>query len=648
MLAFDTETGLITRHSLTPPLVCLSLAWTGTRPEWLPSGGEGVLEGHRTRAMGGGLIGSALLDRRTALAIAPDLLRSPRLVAANAPFDLAVLAAAAPATLPLIFDAVEEGGVRDVQVRERLLAVARGDLASTRVSLASLVRRYLGRDIEATKGPDTWRTRYIELIDVPLHRWPSEAVEYAVSDACYTLEVCEAQGPGTLVSEDREVRAAWALHLMAVYGVRADPGRVDALAREWGALISAGQAAGVAGGWVRTTPARQAGTLNKVALQAVISSAFGGDPPRTEPTSTYPAGQVKTDAETLDEAAERMPPGALRDNLVAYRDSLAAAKASSVWLDALDAATEGPLVSRPCHLVETGRTSWSDPPWQQPPRKGGVRECVVPRPGFLLCSVDYHVAELCALAQVHLWWGLSGELADALNAGVDLHLAMAAQIERVDYAEAVSRYAARDAAMVRARQLAKVANFGFPGGLGPRAFVAYAAGQGVTVTLEEARALKATWLRTWPAMRGYFDRINRLCGERGSFSFEHPVSGRIRGSVGYCDGCNGPFQGLVGDGAKDAAYRLSRAAYTGRGHPRAGDFRGSRPILFIHDEIIAEVPEGRAHEAAEAMAEIMVDTMREYTPDVVARAEPALMRRWYKQAATVRDASGRLVPWEPG
>jgi DNA polymerase I-like protein with 3'-5' exonuclease and polymerase domains len=66
----------------------------------------------------------------------------------------------------------------------------------------------------------------------------------------------------------------------------------------------------------------------------------------------------------------------------------------------------------------------------------------------------------------------------------------------------------------------------------------------------------------------------------------------------------------------------------------------------VHDEIIAEVPEDRAHEAAHRIAEVMVETMNLYTPDVPARAEPALMRRWYKAADPVY-VDGRLVPWEP-
>ena len=42
----------------------------------------------------------------------------------------------------------------------------------------------------------------------------------------------------------------------------------------------------------------------------------------------------------------------------------------------------------------------------------------------------------------------------------------------------------------------------------------------------------------------------------------------------------------------------------------------------------------------------MVKTMQEYIPDVPIEAEPALMRRWYKDAAPVYDDSGKLLVWE--
>ena len=70
-------------------------------------------------------------------------------------------------------------------------------------------------------------------------------------------------------------------------------------------------------------------------------------------------------------------------------------------------------------------------------------------------------------------------------------------------------------------------------------------------------------------------------------------------------------------------------------------------MIFIHDEILAEVPIEKATEASTALSNIMVDTMTELcTPHINIKAEPALMKRWYKGAEAVWK-DGKLLPWEP-
>lgn len=656
VVGIDSETHLIRRGLLAPPLVCVSVAWGAEgAPAWVPLAGPDVVRADDAALLGRGPAFGAL-----AAALADE---ESLLVGANIPYDLVVFAAAEAALLRPALYAVGAGRISDVQVRERLILNARGRLAHAKVGLVDLVLRYLGeargRAVAATKGHghgDTWRTRYAELDGIPVASWPEAAIDYPLDDARLAREVYLTQGrepvsiagyplvdaAGRVVSEDREVRAATALHLEATYGLRADPEAVDALLAEWETISSAGAVAGRAGGWIRADGAR-AGTLDKRALAAVVESAYGGSAPRTAPTATFPSGQTKCDTDTLVEASTR--PGA-PPTLRAYADSLQAGRYLSVWGPALRAAARGALTYRPTHLVATGRVAIADPPLQQPPQSGGMRECFVPRPGFVICSVDYSTAELVALAQVHLWLRLGSTMADAINAGDDLHLRMGAALLRTTYGDAVARYAQGDPEAKRARKLAKVANFGFPGGLGARTFVAFAASAGVVLTDAEAGDLRATWHATWPEMRRYFDVINRMLGDAGEMTVQHPVSGRLRGGVGYTDGCNGYFQGLVADLGKAAAWDLALAGYLGEGHPRAAEFLGSRPILFIHDEILAEVPEARAAEAAEAMTAIMRDAAERHIPDVKMRAEPALMRRWNKNAATVRDPAGRLTVWE--
>jgi len=196
------------------------------------------------------------------------------------------------------------------------------------------------------------------------------------------------------------------------------------------------------------------------------------------------------------------------------------------------------------------------------------------------------------------------------------------------------------------------------------------------------------WKRQWPENRAYFNFISDcvengmvitaealirwpwlqdafVAGERlapGEIMQHH--SGRIRGGVEFTSGANGFFQGLLADAAKAALCKVIRECYDVT--YRVPDFLhensikseygggqsplyGSRVIVFQHDELIAEHPESIAHEAASRISEVMRDELRYYCPDLAAAcgAEPTLMRRWLKNAECVRDANGRLIPWEP-
>jgi DNA polymerase I-like protein with 3'-5' exonuclease and polymerase domains len=69
-------------------------------------------------------------------------------------------------------------------------------------------------------------------------------------------------------------------------------------------------------------------------------------------------------------------------------------------------------------------------------------------------------------------------------------------------------------------------------------------------------------------------------------------------------------------------------------------------VVFVHDEIIAEVPEGRAAAASGRLSQIMCEEMAQLIPDVKITASPTLMRYWTKDAVETYDTDGTLVPWE--
>lgn len=674
LVAFDTETHLIQPGLLTPKLVCVSVAFNEVVT---------VLD----RFSGTDFIEKCLGDA------------DHYLVGHNVAYDLGVLCARRPELLPLVFDAMDAGRIRDTKIRQELLDIAsgrssrngatfalrNGEWVKAAYSLAGLAGHYLGKDRFAEKtDSDAWRLRYAELEDVPLEQWPVEAVRYAKEDAADTLAIFLAQGglANDQPTEVEQVRAAWALHLMSVWGVRTDATSVESLERrlleeqarlrkrviQAGILVPKrvpeadaeffdevvkrkkatkkdlqpgldGSAQeieyedGVAYVVTRTTvPMRWAKDSKKIeAYTQRYLTRRGMD---VELTAT---GRVSTAKDTLKQTGSHLL------DLVA--DGGGVDKVLGTYVPVLKEGTQHPINAKFNVLVNSSRTSCNTPNLQNLPsgrKVGGTRECFVPRDGFVYVSVDYDTLELRALAQVCLTLFGKSEMAAAINADRDLHSQVGATMLGMTYEEVEKGKKAKGSPAKTARDAAKVFNFGAPGGLGAASLVDFArAGYGVTINEQQAREMKAQWLRAWPEMVTYFEWVNQAVG-LGEAVLQHPITGFVRGDVGYTDGCNHLFQHLAAQGAKRALYRAAREAYAEPDSP----FFGSRPVVFVHDEIIAEVPEDRAAAASNRLAIIMCEEMQALIPDVKITASPTLMRYWTKDAVETYDANGTLVPWE--
>jgi DNA polymerase I len=279
-------------------------------------------------------------------------------------------------------------------------------------------------------------------------------------------------------------------------------------------------------------------------------------------------------------------------------------------------------------------------------QRAGAREAFVPRPGYVFAQADFPQLELYTLAQCCVTWVGWSKLADALNSGLDPHLQVASLILKITYEEAAKTK--KTDAVKDARGAGKVANFGFPGGLGIDSLVDYAKkSYGVTLTRTQAKELKDYWLAAWPEMQAYFARVNALCdNDSNRATVETLFTKRTRGNATYCAACNNGFQALGADCAKNAGWLIAKAAYVDIASP----LFNARPVAFVHDEFIAEVVDGpRAHDAAFELARLMVKGANVYLPDVpipMSKMEPTLMRRWSKNAVQCWDEKGRLIPWE--
>lgn len=655
VVAVDTETALFAPGKMAPRLVCVSYAEDGTDDR------------------------VGLLDREDGKRYVRRLLeRAARgecvISGQNIPYDFCVLAEDDPTFFPLIFDAYEVGGIHDTMCAEWLLDTAEGLLrlefdedtqewkAKKSYSLENLTRIYLGWPFYK----DEWRLRYAELADVPIAQYPEAAAIYPKRDALGTWLVTRAQRERALrirphdpLAADlaAQCRAYMALALVSAWGMELDPELSRELVRGLnGAMLEIAPDLAADGLLLHHVRGKKAGTYSRRMgpLREAIAADFAArdlEPLLTKGGALGLNKQVSTTVDVLQSCTD--------ERLGRMAEYLAIEKMLNGFAEPLQRFGRGPIHPR-YNYADTGRTTCSGGKKgkgrtavnvQQLPKKlpkflrslGDIRSLFVPRPGWVMSSSDYKALEMTTHAQVLLWMFGSSDLADALNAGIDPHVHLAArEFLHIPYDDAKRLCKVKGTREADMRQLAKVPNFGLPGGMGAAKLCVYA-WKNYELRIEEAdaRSLKQAWLRTWREMGPYLQEIGAHV--EVSDVVVQWESGRIRGGVGFTDAANGFFQALAADGAKDALWHIVRECYDGR---LRSVLLGSRVTAFVHDEFIAEHPVEAAHEAATRLAEIAVERMRLWTPDIRQEVEPALMMRWSKDAETARNAHGRLIPWE--
>lgn len=611
ILALDTETHRFRAGCMAPRIVCVQYAW-----------GDTSLVEHRDAARD-----------HVAQALAG------RIVGHNIAYDMACVCSTWPELTGLVFQAYSEDRITDTMIRQWLIDTATGDFdgmwydftanpqrgGKIGYGLKDTAFRLLGVDLEK----DAWRTGYGELDAVPFEQWPEGAIKYAREDAVTTLRVFEHQEQHAVFLEDqyRQARAYWWLHLSRVWGPIVDQAKVDQLENQWRAAYESTAAELVAAGLKRPSRVKRDGTAvegarDTKAVEARITEAFGGLVPNELLT---PTGKVKTDEDTCRATGDYL--------LGRYADFGSLKHKLSTDLPLLRAAGSNPIHARYGWAV-SGRTTCKDPNLQNTPREKGVKECFVPRPGCVFAIIDAGGLELATMAQA--WVDLLGHsrLAEAIRDGKDPHLIMASAILGIPYDVALSQK--KDHRVKDARQTGKVANFGFPGGLGTERLVEFARKlYGVILTPEQAKELKALWTSSWPEAREFFRVIDAAVTTHGSIVQVRSM--RVRGGVGFTDACNTMFQGLGADTMKDLGWRIASEQYLGD-----GPLAGSRTVVFEHDAFIVEVPEDRGHDAAMRLEALMAEVGRDWLPDVKLGGECALSRYWTKDPERVfRD--GRLV-----
>lgn len=242
----------------------------------------------------------------------------------------------------------------------------------------------------------------------------------------------------------------------------------------------------------------------------------------------------------------------------------------------------------------TGRLSSSNPNLQNIPVRGELgkrmRACFTAGPGKRLVSADYSQVELRVLAH----YSQDPTLLSAFRSGEDIHTRTAALLHDVDPSEIGPDE----------RRRAKTINFGLIYGMGPQKL-----SQDLGISAREARVFIERYFTRFARIREFFDGVEKSARANG---FVTTLSGRRRPLPGLLSQ-NGQARALAERQAvntliQGSAADLIKLAMLAVFHDSELRGMGARLLLQIHDELIVEVPEEHAEQAAARVSLLMTDT----------------------------------------
>lgn len=211
VLGFDFETHLIGEPDIIPKPVCVSYYKPEIKDKGLIIGMKNMEE----------YLFKILSDKGTLK------------IAHNATFEILVIYKYFPNLRSLLWENIDEGLIFCTQLQQKLIDnVSKKGLKSH--SLAFLVNHYFDIDLSDVKNnPDAWRLRYRELDGLPVEDWPKEAIDYAINDSVYTVDLYNKQQALNSNLEQKEhVKASVTLNLIASRGILISKDRVETLERE--------------------------------------------------------------------------------------------------------------------------------------------------------------------------------------------------------------------------------------------------------------------------------------------------------------------------------------------------------------------------------------------------------------------------------
>ena len=276
----------------------------------------------------------------------------------------------------------------------------------------------------------------------------------------------------------------------------------------------------------------------------------------------------------------------------------------------------------------TGRMGCQNPNLQNIPIKSEygrrIRTAFSAPNGRVLAALDYSQIELRIAA------GLSGDkkLVQIFKSGGDVHAAVAAQVFNVP-PELVDH---------EMRRRAKVINFGILYGMGVNAL---RANLGASVTRDEAATYLSEYFKNFSGLARFIEHTK---AEAARLGYTETLFGRRRYFAGFKSSIQGlraqaermavnaPMQGTQSDIIKLAMVEAD-AVIEKRGWRERAEL-----VLQIHDELVYELDEKIAEEAARAIRDVMESVApRDLLSGVPILAEAAMGNDWGTLKKVARD-----------
>jgi DNA polymerase-1 len=260
--------------------------------------------------------------------------------------------------------------------------------------------------------------------------------------------------------------------------------------------------------------------------------------------------------------------------------------------------------------AKTGRMACGSPNLQNLPKDLAYRRCFIAPPGRMLIKADYSQIELRIAAKV------AGEqkMIEAFVRGEDLHKLTAQQLT------------GKKEVTKKERDLAKPVNFGLIYGLGAPALARKATAEyGIDLSEKQAKQYRDAWFAAWPGIVRWHSELKRQSSRqmlRKEPAETRTLTGRrtiVKPDLWHGARANFIVQGTGGDGIKLALALLWE---------RRAICSHAFPVLAVHDEIVIEVDEDKAQQAADWLMTAMIDAMRDILDPVPCAVETKISKTW--------------------